>query len=428
MASLSKLSDRLWSGEISTEQPEHHPMAALNVLEELAPGVGFFKGFVNLTAVRTEEGLVLIDTGGYHPAQHEPSFSAVRRFNNQPLHTAVYTHGHVDHAYGLPPFMRELESKGWARPRIVGHVDVLPRMQRYNETAGYNGVINTRQFGVKIQWPTNPIPPTVTYRERLDLRIGEREFRLSHARGETDDHTWVYVPDARLLCTGDLFIWAVPNAGNPQKVQRYAIEWASALREMAALEPEILLPGHGIPILGGARVREALLDTAECLESLYRQTVERMNEGATIYEIVESVQMPTELREKPYLRPVYDEPEFIVRNIYRCLGGWYSGIPSELKPAPRSAQAREIADLAGGVEKLLARARVYAQKGDLRMASHLVDWALEADPDSAEVHQVRAKVYQQRIELAPSTMSKGIYAAAVRQSETRGKADPLSQS
>jgi alkyl sulfatase BDS1-like metallo-beta-lactamase superfamily hydrolase len=228
--------------------------------------------------------------------------------------------------------------------------------------------------------------------------------------------------------SSDSFIWAVPNAGNPQKVQRYAIEWASALREMAALEPEILLPGHGIPILGGARVREALLDTAECLESLYRQTVERMNEGATIYEIVESVQMPTELREKPYLRPVYDEPEFIVRNIYRCLGGWYSGIPSELKPAPRSAQAREIADLAGGVEKLLARARVYAQKGDLRMASHLVDWALEADPDSAEVHQVRAKVYQQRIELAPSTMSKGIYAAAVRQSETRGKADPLSQS
>jgi alkyl sulfatase BDS1-like metallo-beta-lactamase superfamily hydrolase len=419
MASLSELSDRLWRGETSTEQPEHHPFAALNVLEELAPGVGFFKGFVNLTAVRTGEGLVLIDTGSYHPAQHEPSFSAVRRFDREMLHTAVYTHGHVDHAYGLPPFLRELEEKGWPKPTIVGHAAVSPRMQRYNETAGYNSVINARQFGVPIRWPTEPIPPTVSYQTRLDLRIGEREFRLVHARGETDDHTWVYVPDARLLCTGDLFIWAIPNAGNPQKVQRYAIDWARALREMAALEPEILLPGHGLPILGAGRVREALLDTAECLDFLYRETVARMNDGATIYETVESIRLPSRLAEKPYLRPVYDEPEFIVRNIYRCLGGWYSGVPSELKPSPRCDQAREIVRLAGGVERLLDRARETVEKRDLRMASHLVDWAVEAEPESAEAHRVRADVYRRRIDAEPSTMSKGIFGAAARDSEGR---------
>ena len=421
MPSLVKLSERLWKGQDSTAQPEHHPFVALNQFEEVAPGVGFFKDFVNLTAVRSETGLVLVDTGSFVPAQHERCFAGVRGWSSDRVHTAIYTHGHVDHAYGLPPFLREAESEGWARPQITAHAAVLPRMQRYIETAGYNSVINERQFGVPMRWPTDPIHPNVTYEDRLELRVGERTLRLEHARGETDDHSFVFLPDVRVLCTGDLFIWAAPNAGNPQKVQRYAIEWARALRRMAALESELLLPGHGLPIFGAKRVREALCDTAEYLESLYTQTVGLMNEGATIYEIVESVKPPAGLEEKPYLRPVYDEPEFIVRNVHRCLGGWYSGVPSELKPTPRAELAREIAELSGGVERLLARARDCADKGDLRLASHLVDWAADAEPESSEVHRVRADVYRRRAEAEPSTMSKGIFGAAARESTQRSQ-------
>ena len=51
----------------------------------------------------------------------------------------------------------------------------------------------------------------------------------------------------KVLCTGDFVIWAAPNAGNPQKAQRYAREWAEALRAMAKTGAEVLLPGHGIP-------------------------------------------------------------------------------------------------------------------------------------------------------------------------------------
>jgi alkyl sulfatase BDS1-like metallo-beta-lactamase superfamily hydrolase len=229
----------------------------------------------------------------------------------------------------------------------------------------------------------------------------------------------VFIPAPRVLCTGDLFIWAAPNAGNPQKVQRFAIEWAAALRRMAALEPEVLLPGHGLPVIGAARVREALLDTADYLESLHAQTLAAMNQGATIYEILEHVRPPAALAAKPYLRPVYDEPDFIVRNVYRCLGGWYSGVPSELKPSPRRQQAREIAALAGGVDRLLARARECAEAGDLAIACHLVDWAADAEPESGEVHQLRAEVYGRRALAEPSTMSKGIFGAAARDSSER---------
>jgi len=419
MSELLKRTDRLWSGEASTADADFHPFSGPRVLEELAPGVAFFKAFVNVTAVQTGEGLVLVDTGSFHPASYKMSFDAVRHWNRERLHTAIYTHGHVDHAYGLPPFLAEAGERRWLPPRIVGHLNVLPRMQRYVQTEGYNTIINTRQFGHQTQWPVHYQAPTDTFSERLDLTVGGTRFELHHAKGETDDHAWVWLPQTKTLCTGDLFIWAAPNAGNPQKVQRYAVEWAAALRVMAALGPELLLPGHGLPIAGAARVQEALLDTAAYLESLVAQTLARLNAGETIYDIIEGVRPPEALAAKPYLRPVYDEPEFIVRNLWRCFGGWHSGVPSELKPAPRRELGGEIARLAGGIERLLERSRALLAGGDARLAAHLVDWAAEAEPNSREVHAARAAVYQVLMKDASSTMARGIYGAAARESEAK---------
>ncbi len=205
-------------------------------------------------------------------------------------------------------------------------------------------------------------------------------------------------------------------------MQRYARDWAVALRRMAGLGAELLLPGHGLPIAGAAPVRQVLEDTAAYLESLYADTLALLNQGATIYDIVETVRPPAALAEKPYLRPVYDEPEFIVRNVVRHLGGWYSGVPSELKPAPRRELAREIATLAGGLAPLLARARAALEAGDLKIACHLVDFAADADPASREAHALRAEVYARRVAAESSTMSKGVFGAAARESREKAGA------
>ena len=85
----------------------------------------------------------------------------------------------------------------------------------------------------------------------------------------------MHVPERGWIFTGDLFIWAVPNAGNPQKVQRYCVDWADALRAMAACDASLLVCGHGMPIFGVPRVRQALLDTAHYLDVIETQTVAR---------------------------------------------------------------------------------------------------------------------------------------------------------
>ena len=152
-------------------------------------------------------------------------------------------------------------------------------------------------------FPRNWIQPTVTYGDRLQLKVGELDLELRHGLGETDDHTWAWIPQHKAVCVGDFVIWAFPNAGNPQKVQRYPLEWARALREMQALEPELLLPAHGLPVGGRDRVHRLLDDVATALESLVEQTLRLMNEGADLDTVVHTVKVPDGLLERPYLRP-----------------------------------------------------------------------------------------------------------------------------
>jgi alkyl sulfatase BDS1-like metallo-beta-lactamase superfamily hydrolase len=383
----------------------------LQELEELDTGVAFVSSFANVTAFATRDGLVLVDTGSapFAPTVHE----AIRRWSTQPLHTAVYSHGHIDHVFGITLFEEEARRGGGQLPRVVAHEDVAARFDRYRMTAGYNGLVNARQFRLPgFVWPTNYRYPDLTYRAALTLEVGGVRFELNHARGETDDHTWTWLPERKVLCPGDLFIWAAPNCGNPQKVQRYPLEWARALRRMAALGAELLCPGHGYPIRGADRVAQALGETAALLESLHDQVLAMMNAGARLDDVVHTVRAPAHLLARPYLRPVYDEPEFVVRNIWRLYGGWYDGNPAHLKPPPETALAAEVAALAGGAGRLAERAQALADAGVLPLACSLAELAAQAAPDDAGIRAIRAAIYRARAEREGSTMAKGIYAAA----------------
>jgi alkyl sulfatase BDS1-like metallo-beta-lactamase superfamily hydrolase len=413
MGVVLDLLEKLWSGEITTD--ERHPFAPLDASEEVADQTLFYNSFANVTAFGTNDGIVLVDAGTF--AHMDLVFQAIRAWSKERVDTVIYTHGHVDHVFAVPRFSAEAKERGWPPPRVIGHEAVGPRFDRYILTAGYNTVINQRQFSMPIKWPTSYTYPDTTYDKSMTISVGGLRFELNHARGETDDHTWVWIPERRVLCTGDLIIWAVPNAGNPQKVPRYCIEWAEALRKMAALNPEVLCPGHGIVVVGEDRVRQVLVETAELLESLHEQTVALMNEGATLDKIIHTVRAPDRLEERPFLRPVYDDSQYIVRNIWRLYGGWYDGNPSHLRPAPEAQQAEEVAKLAGGVEALVQRARELFDADDLPLACHIIEWAVQAAPKDATAHELRAEIYGRRAEIERALMTSGVFRWAERESK-----------
>ena len=402
------------------------PNRVTQELSELADGVALIESFSHVVVVDTGDGLVSFD------ASSAPAGSAVvaslREWSSEPVHSIVYTHGHLDHVGGSRSFAANAVERGDAAPRVVGHHGVGIRFDRYEQTSGYNQLINMRQFGgaatvagaaaARPFLPPGTLTPDTTYVDTLSERVGDIDFEYNHCKGETDDHTWTWVPQHKMICAGDQFIWNFPNCGNPQKVQRYPVEWAESLRAMAAMDAELFVPAHGLPIAGRDRIKICLDTVATTLETLVADVLEAMNSGASLDDIVHSVSVPDETLALPYLRPLYDEPEFVVRNIWRLFGGWWDGNPARLKPPADAAVGIEVTALAGGAQVVVDRALELSGTGDHRLACQLIEYAAVAEPESHTVHTARITIYDTRRAAESSLMAKGIYKSAKADSQT----------
>ena len=99
---------------------------------EVAERTWFQSAFSGVTGFETDDGIVLVDTGMvlFAPTLAE----RLRERTAAPIHTAVYTHGHVDHAFGLGSFL----VPGQDTPRVIGQAAMPARFERYSRTPGHN--------------------------------------------------------------------------------------------------------------------------------------------------------------------------------------------------------------------------------------------------------------------------------------------------
>ena len=413
--SIRDISDACFDGTMDIADPRYHPVHGRFLYgEEIAEDVFVFQSVATANVIDTGAGLVALDVG--RRADRDRLYEEVRKWRpDTPLTAAVYSHHHLDHIFGTPRFEEEVASRGFSGPVVYAHERLASNFERYKLTAGWQTAINRRQLpeddifevGSGDAFPTDFRYPDVTFRDRMVVKYGKYTFDMRHCIGETDDHVWTWIPELRAVHAADQFIWAVPNAGNPQKIQRFAREWARSLRDMAAMEPELLLPGHGFPIFGRDKCQAALVAHAELLETLEEQTLVLMNEGRSLNEVIHTVEVPEHLRDLPYMRAVYDHPEFIVRAIWRRYGGWWDREYDTLLPAPRTQQAREWVELAGGVEPVLDRIRTLQQAGDLRMACHLIELAVLVEP-SSETFDLRAELWASRAKDQTATIVRNV--------------------
>ncbi len=437
MADLIGLSNRIVDSGIANEAVNR----STGELSEIADGLAMVESFSHVVTWDSGDGLVCFDTS--HKNTGQQVVDSIRGWRTDPFAALVYTHGHSDHVGGSVDFAADAASRGHNAPHVIAHKNVQRRFDRYRYTDAWNRLINARQFGgvrgdvaavmndlrpadggrrLDTFIPPNTLEATHIVDNFSSMTFGDTVVEFHHGRGETDDHLWSWFPDKKWVATGDFVIWNFPNAGNPQKVQRWPIEWAQALRAIAAKQPELLLPAHGLPIAGKERIARVLDEIASALEYLVKTTVDMMNAGESLNTIIHTVTLPAETLGKPYLRPLYDEPEFVVRNIWRLFGGWWDGAPSRLKPSPDEVLSVELAQLAGGAEVLMARARDLAASGDLRLACHLADFAGWAAPDDPDIHRGRSEIYETRRKNESSLMAKGIFRGASRESEAVIKA------
>ena len=371
---------------------------------EVAPGVHLLAGFGNTTLLIGTEAAAVVDPGLFTNGPRV--VRELRQLTDLPVRYVIYTHGHYDHAFGTPALLEDAADRGHDAPDIVGHVNVARRFERYARTAGHLAGTFDAQFAIWDRHGGDVVrqavycPPTVAYEDRITLDgLGGLPIECRHGLGETDDHTWVWVPGRRVVVGGDFIVSSLPNAGTPFRVQRYVLEWAEALEEMAALGPDAVISGHGGVFR--ERAQEMLATTARALRYLDGEVVRRLNDGQWQEQILAEVELPAELAESPYLQPLYGCTAFAVRDVMRRYMGWYDGNPSMLFPSSRADIAHEVVALTGGTAPLLDRARALGASestDDLQRALHLVDFVVfhggervdEADALKAELLDLRA--------------------------------------
>jgi alkyl sulfatase BDS1-like metallo-beta-lactamase superfamily hydrolase len=359
--------------------------------------------------------------------------AALRGLTNAPVRYVIYTHGHYDHAFGTPAILEDAEARGHAPPEIVGHVNVARRFARYRKTAGHLAQTYTMQFaswtragmlgggdGGRVVTHAVYHPPTIEYQDRIALSLGQLALHCRHGKGETDDATWLWIPDRSTIVGGDFIVSSIPNAGTPFRVQRYVLEWAEVLEQMAGLEPAAVVSGHG-GIFRGAQAQEMLNVTIRALRYLEAEVLRHLNAGQWYEEIVQNVDLPEELSKSRYLQSLYGCPTFAVHCILRYYTGWYDGNPSNLFASASADVAAEVLGLAGGCTPVLARARSLQQEGSrdaLQRALHLVDYVIKAGSGEANAEHVvqartlKVELLEARAEQEPSFIARNILTSA----------------
>ncbi|MFX1376187.1 MAG: alkyl sulfatase dimerization domain-containing protein [Promethearchaeota archaeon] len=355
----------------------------------------FIPGFGNSCVFETNQGLVIFDFPIIQLARR--TFEGVRGFTNKPLKYIIFSHGHFDHAFGHLPFLEEINEKGWEKPEVIAHENCIRRFKKYQMLKEYHDWINGMQFASlrgrsegAVTSPREALQPTIIIKGNegfYDFKLGDISFEIYHNKGETDDSIWLWVPEKKTICAGDLIISSFPNVGNPYKVQRYPKDWAIANEKMMEKKAEYLVPGHGRMIKGKNEVKEVLLITAEAMHFVHDEVVKRLNEGKYFEQIFhEMVEIfPAKLKKNPYLREMYGCYRFAIHAAYRLYHGWYnSGNPTDLFPSKSNDIAREFLRI-NTEKRYLEHAKSLYNQDKLQLALHVVDVIIKGNEDESSI-------------------------------------------
>ena len=401
-------------GDVAVERlaeasPDNHGSAVDFIrqpieVREVAKDVFYATGVGNTVMVRTDDGVVIFDTGLV--IQSAKQLQALREtVSDQPARYVVLSHSHADHVGGTRLWLTD-------STQLVAHEEFLEEQRYLTELDPYFHNRNRTLF------PWMPAEPSklgllnfrdlvpdieVDNDEPFTFMVGGKRFEAIAAPGaEGADNLVLWLPDERILLTGDFFGPQFPQFPNVftmrgEKVRK-PVEYIQSLDRLIALEPEVVVPSHLAPAYGAEKIKQDMLRIRDAVQYVHDATVAGMNAGKTVYQLMQEIVLPEELS----LVQSHGKVSWAVRSIWEYYATWFHFRHStELYAVPIDDVFEDIASLAGEA-RLLQLADTYLTGNELEKALHVLDIAA-AGQDSAPVAALRASVLQQLLERARRT-------------------------
>jgi glyoxylase-like metal-dependent hydrolase (beta-lactamase superfamily II) len=197
----------------------------------------------------------------------------IKTLTNKPVSTVINTHFHFDHAHGNQIFAPEVDIIGheFTRRMLLSNSIGMPLYQNYlnampgqiedlkkRAAAETNAAARAKlQTQLRVtennyasQKELRPTPPNVTLTTQLTLHRGAREIQIRFlGRGHTAGDVVVYLPNEKLVMTGDFLTSGLSNMSDA-----YLDEWAAALDVLKTLDFDTVLPGHGEAFTDKAKI------------------------------------------------------------------------------------------------------------------------------------------------------------------------------
>lgn len=340
----------------------------------------------NAYLVTTADGDLMVNTGFPRSVERNKALFAPHRTG--PLRYIILTQSHADHYGGLDAFSEP-------GTKLICERRFPETLKYYQDLGPYNNPRGQKLWGgttgsAPMKLPEK-IEPDILVDRSYAFELGGRKFELiSTPGGETLDSLAVWMPDEKIVFTGNLFgpiFLAMPflntiRGDKPRLVGRYL----KSLERVRDLAPEILITGHGQPIRGAAKIRADLDRMHAAVTHVNQATIDGMCAGKDVYTLMREIALPEHLK----IAELHGNVRWAVRAIFHEYTGWFLyDSTTALYGVPRTSVDADLVELAGGAGKLAERARAKLDGGAPLEAMHLLDVALGAEPANADALGVK---------------------------------------
>jgi alkyl sulfatase BDS1-like metallo-beta-lactamase superfamily hydrolase len=350
----------------------------------------------NVYLVTTPAGNVVIDTGTAVVAPDARKLLGAE--SHAPVKYIILTHGHADHIGGIG-LWKEPGTQIIAQRNYVELVNYVARLEGF--FAPRNAAAFNRPFVEAGPWSGNygaKIDPTILFDEKYEFTLGEVQFRLFSTSGETPDHLTVWIPKYKTAFIGDNY----NGFGEPEPMSfpnlyalrgtkpRWALDWVSSIDKVLALKPEVLLSGHGDPIVGNPEITRRLIRFRNAIQYIHDEVVKGMNSGKDVFTLMREIKLPASFD----MTESFGKVSWSVRGIYDGYAGWFDMNPSTMYELPPFSVYPDLVKLAGGPEPLVRLALEKLVAGKPVEALHLTDVVLAYDQNNNAALDARLKTLE----------------------------------